>query len=479
MSDPQYPLQPGAWFPPEPPPRSSSVATAALKLTIGLAVGGVFFAMGWRTMAYVVWSLATVIGLVSMGSSAARGGLDRLFAGLGNALGAGLSWLLLAPTYVLGFSAVRALGRVSGADPLHLRDGDRQSFWLAADTPERKLRHVGALFATERPTPGGRGWLTALVMLAVLLVVAEVGLRVAGYGDPVLYRGDAVAGYYPAPNQVRHRSGGLVQTNAFGMRAPDFAEAKPADTFRVLMLGDSTLYGGSYIDQPDLYARRLEGLLTEAAKGRTVEILNMGVNGWGPYQKLGWVQRFGSFDADLAIICLPFGDLYRPFQGLGDRPYLPEGGGVWLALEEVVYHLTWRYRAATLKPDESRVRNTQAEDGAKTYLALARLLQSKGAEVMMEVLPTRPAALGEPSEREAEGVALLKKTLADAQVAVAWPAGLMKDGADHEPLYKDWVHLHRGGHARYADYLRGQVVSQSARFAAFSAPRSAHNGGHP
>jgi hypothetical protein len=244
------------------------------------------------------------------------------------------------------------------------------------------------------------------------------------------------------------------------------------------MLGDSTLYGGSYIDQPDLYARRLEGLLTTAAQGRKVEILNMGVNGWGPYQKLGWVQRFGSFDADLAILCLPFGDIYRPFQGLGGRPYLPEGGGVHLALEEVFYHLTWRYRASTLKSDESRVRDGQAEDGAKTYLALARLLRSQGAEVMMEVLPTRPAALGKPSTRETEGVALLKKTLADAQVAVAWPAGLMKDAED-DLLYKDWVHLHRAGHALYADYLRGQVVSQSVRFAAFSAPRSAQNGGQP
>jgi len=54
---------------------------------------------------------------------------------------------------------------------------------------------------------------------------------------------------------------------------PQYAKQKLSGTFRILMIGDSTLYGGSYIDQRELYSRQLEQHLRNAAGGRRVEIL--------------------------------------------------------------------------------------------------------------------------------------------------------------------------------------------------------------
>ena len=37
----------------------------------------------------------------------------------------------------------------------------------------------------------------------------------------------------------------------------------------------------------------------------------MAANGWGPFNELGYVEKFGTFDADVAVILLPIGDIYR------------------------------------------------------------------------------------------------------------------------------------------------------------------------
>ena len=131
-----------------------------------------------------------------------------------------------------------------------------------------------------------------------------------GFGNPIVYRVDPRVGYYPAPDQDVHRYGGEIHINAFGMRSRDVTAEKPADTFRILMLGDSTLYGGSYIDQSQTLCQPLGRLLNQKLSvlpnsPRQVEVLCMGVNGWGPQHELAYVKEFGLFQADLVMVMGP------------------------------------------------------------------------------------------------------------------------------------------------------------------------------
>ena len=161
----------------------------------------------------------------------------------------------------------------------------------------------------------------------------------------MLYTPDDMAGFYPAANQDVYRLGGRVITNEFGMRAPPYAREKPAGVFRILMLGDSTLYGGQYVSQDELYARLLEKWLREERPNQEVQVFNMGVNGWGPLNKLGFVEKFGTFAADVCIICLPVDDFRRPKIHMWDTPYFRASAPPRLAYEEVLYHLNWRRRS--------------------------------------------------------------------------------------------------------------------------------------
>jgi lysophospholipase L1-like esterase len=74
-----------------------------------------------------------------------------------------------------------------------------------------------------------------------------------------------------------------VRINHLGFRGPDFTPAKPAETFRILCLGDSTTFGWSVADG-ETYPAQLEKLLQERRPGRNFQVLNLGVTGYSSLQ---------------------------------------------------------------------------------------------------------------------------------------------------------------------------------------------------
>src|SRR5439155_10072558 len=101
---------------------------------------------------------------------------------------------------------------------------------------------------------------------------------------------------------------------------------------------------------------------------------NMGVNAWGPFHELGYVARFGTFSADLALICLPAGDVYRPMYGLEVAPYFSSHAPPRLALEEVLRYVMWKYFDVTKGQYSPEGRMYQRGQGVRAYAELARHL---------------------------------------------------------------------------------------------------------
>lgn len=455
-------IVPKPWLPEPPARKPAGAAGAVIKGLIGAGAGALFWYWQWRTLAIVVWSIAGLVTLASVASPSVRGGIDRGFASLGKGLGKAVSWIFLAPLFFVGFSAVHLLHKLSGRDPLRLKIDDRPSYWLAADSEARSARQVRSLFAAERPPEGGgRRWPALILGLAVMLIVAEVGLRLFGYGDPILYVNDPVVGYYPKPIQDMTRNGKRIAINAQSMRSVPIDAKKAPGVFRILMLGDSTLYGGAYVDQADIYASRVDALLEKDAG--PVEILNMGVNGWGPFHEIAWVEQFGHFNADLAIITLPYADIFRAKTSLSSKPYLTQTPT--FALQEVAHHLMWRARNTAIGKPATTLREAQGKRGIVAYSKLANMLRLKGVEVMIEVLPSRTAGTTDaPKEKEGGWVSMLQYQL--GAYRFGFPVGLFK--AEGPAAYHDFVHLSGVGHARYAEYLNGQVRKSSEAFQRFA-----------
>ena len=189
------------WFPAAP--RGHSALGVVLRSAVGLVIGLlVLFVFHHQILGSVIILLTLLIGGISLVSERARSAIARSLAAVGIWVGTAISWLLLAPLFLIGFTLVRCWMWLTGADPLQLklRPGDA-TYWLQSDDHRRKLRYAGAMFASERIQRRGLGLAAVLALLLGALIISEGFLRWWGYGDPILYTEDAQIGYYPAPNQ--------------------------------------------------------------------------------------------------------------------------------------------------------------------------------------------------------------------------------------------------------------------------------------
>ncbi|MGH7895937.1 MAG: hypothetical protein ACREQL_14790, partial [Candidatus Binatia bacterium] len=163
------------------------------------------------------------------------------------------------------------------------------------------------------------GWLLGGGVAA--LAVGEIGLRALGLGDPVLYDNRLAYGYRPQPEQTRRRLGGArVHVNALGARGPDLAPTRPPGVTRLLFLGDSVTWGGSYVDDDALFAAVAAHVLETS--GPRVEWLDAAVNGWGPQNILGLIGESGGFDSQVWIVTALEDDFRREKTHVGEVPYM-------------------------------------------------------------------------------------------------------------------------------------------------------------
>jgi lysophospholipase L1-like esterase len=136
-------------------------------------------------------------------------------------------------------------------------------------------------------------------------VVLEVILRFCGYGNLPIYEPDPVLYWKPAPNQDCYTKIGHlpVHINSLGTRGPEFTPDKPANTLRILSLGDSRTFGWG-LRQSETYSDRLRQLLqANGGHSRKVEVINAGVNAWSYAQMLAYFRHTGlGFHPDIVIL---------------------------------------------------------------------------------------------------------------------------------------------------------------------------------
>ncbi len=444
----------------------------ALELAAPLVVVLLFAGFRAYRMAAVAGALSLAVILARRLHSGARRRIDQILRGLGHWAGQTVTVVLLAPVFYIGMTAARMFHRLSGGDPLQLRAGENPTFWLPCDTERRQARFIQAMFCAERLVPGRLSLVPLAVLAALLLLAAETGLRVYGLRDAVVYVQDYDVGYYPRPDQRVRHPGRIIVINHLGMRGPEAGPAKAPGRFRILLLGDSTL-AGTRVSNSELYSALLERQLNEAAGSPKFEVLNLGVNGWGPHHELAYVRKFGGFGADLAVVCGPVWDCYRPRYGLERLPLMPRPPRA--ALEHVAYQLVWRMRERWLGvppfswPDHE---NTQADAGVEAYGELAGRLQREGAEVMFQMLPLSQVSLGQAPE-DPKMAALFQKVrsrLRPLGVYANCAGPIFKDAERPREIYHDGVHFGPVGHRLYARYLFEQLRQHSPRVQAALQP---------
>ena len=86
-----------------------------------------------------------------------------------------------------------------------------------------------------------------LIILITLLTLAEGMLRFVGLGNPILYNTNLSYRYYLKPNQKIKRFNSSIVINNHSLRS-DENWYKELTQKKILFMGDSVTYGGSYVD---------------------------------------------------------------------------------------------------------------------------------------------------------------------------------------------------------------------------------------
>jgi lysophospholipase L1-like esterase len=158
--------------------------------------------------------------------------------------------------------------------------------------------------------------LLVLTSLLLALALAESTLRILEPTDESTSRPPAAEGL-PVLRTVREMAqpdvngvykGRPYRTNAYGFRGPDVELAKPADSFRIAVIGDSITMGEGVAEE-DAYPARLAAALTRPADVR-FEVLNLGLSGMNLRSSLDLrLPTALRFDPDLIVYGFTINDL--------------------------------------------------------------------------------------------------------------------------------------------------------------------------
>ena len=149
----------------------------------------------------------------------------------------------------------------------------------------------------------------AIVAASLVAAVAlgELMLRAIGYSAPIWYQPDHNLGWTLRPNLeawFTTEGRAFVETNSRGLRDREHALDKPANVYRIAVLGDSYSEAMQVPREQAYWALLPERLAACGfAPGKTVEVVNFGVSGYGTAQALRMLEsRAAAYRPDLVLL---------------------------------------------------------------------------------------------------------------------------------------------------------------------------------
>ncbi len=180
-------------------------------------------------------------------------------------------------------------------------------------------------------------WLQSLtvsgISLLLTLILIEIGLRLFypqyggcqfGVEDPEIGV-RLIPGYHGVCVGVAHESVTEVAISAQGFRSPAIEIPKPANVYRILMLGDSTTFGTGVTATDTVPALLQSALNKNLPASTTYEVINAGVPGYSTAQEwLLYKRHAQELEPDLVVLnFLVTNDIRDNLCIANDEPFRP------------------------------------------------------------------------------------------------------------------------------------------------------------
>jgi lysophospholipase L1-like esterase len=147
---------------------------------------------------------------------------------------------------------------------------------------------------------------------------------------------DDIVGWKLAPNARRRYEKEsqpyFIAINSKGLRDPEHSYDKPPGIFRIVVIGDSFVFGAGGVE----LGKRFSDILQASTKN--TEVINMGVPAYGTDQEYLYLATEGlKYHPDVVLLCAYYNDFSESFSTLNPSNGRPKG---YLSLngDQLVFH---------------------------------------------------------------------------------------------------------------------------------------------
>lgn len=279
-------------------------------------------------------------------------------------------------------------------------------------------------------------------------------------------RYDPTKGWLPAKNLRNAQFSGNkpLSTNSRGLRGTtEFPYEAPRGRTRVLLLGDSFTFGAEVTDT-DTYAHRLQTMLP------AVEVVNLGVDGYGHDQMLIYFQEEGvKYGAAMVILGFIAGDMNRntlAFRDYAKPRFLVKNGTLTLSNSPVpapddvlkwdwarprLYDL-WSLAYQIFQRVSGRANDRKVDLARRILDTLTGAIVSSGAIPVFVYLPVGPE-MSNPNASAGESF-MLEYCRANGQVKCFSARPRVRQRMEHGSPIKKKGHWDAEGHRVVAEAMR-------------------------
>lgn len=146
----------------------------------------------------------------------------------------------------------------------------------------------------------------------MLFMLLELFLRISKIQSDNFIKQDPVLGWNHLANKEGYSVGKDFKVkrrlNKDGFIGRDYSYTKQPDTYRIVIAGDS-LTEGFQVNEADTYSALIESKINNAGLDKKVEVLNMGIAGYGTQRELYVFEKKGlRFNPDLLILAFFVGN---------------------------------------------------------------------------------------------------------------------------------------------------------------------------
>lgn len=292
-----------------------------------------------------------------------------------------------------------------------------------------------------------------IYIFIVIIFIGEFVLRFAfGFCDALLYRESDKYEYIAQPNQDRHRFGAHIYYNSYSQRNDEPDSTK----VRVLGLGDSVIFGGTWMDQDSLAST----LFSEATG---MQMLNISAGSWGPDNCAAYLKEKGTFGASAMILVCSSHDAFDVMTHVpvvGVVPTYPDRQYKLAWAELIDRYIVPRIRMVfgrtkvKLDPDEQVVKNIEFKNTVRQKSALF----DKGFDQLLEIAREKniPMAIYLHAEQDEVKAGSYNEM---GQMIIKWAEAHgvklvegLKAG-EKENMYHDKIHFNEAGQRFMATQL--------------------------